>query len=608
LIKYVTEVDGQDESEPQSKRSRPTTRDSQHQTSLILKRFVEKAKQGYGRVKELWKGATEIVFQTPPRPPQSSQSLAYPQMPGAFPNDTHHPSSMEEAEEEGPRPFVHISQEEAYQTKKIQQDFASLKVVNPRPLIQPYKPNGNYPIIPKSNYHRIQSPAQKERSEKLAQALKQPVWRRVKSIPVVAKPPQPDETTKNIMREYLQASTEARQDMMGLLQYPECKASLAQRMYIAASHAESYVIPPPRDEGPDAAAFDKFGIKRSKHFQAKMDSQWVASAENKIIREALRIFARIERNKLDWRDLIPDVDKARLFQHKEPIVAPITPPAEPPAPFFRAPSDAEFANVPSHATLVVNKLKEVHDGRYPIIYDDVCKAVSTEEDASRNGALDPWVNDNGINAFFNSLCTAANAKYAADKAAAGEEIEDAAIPRFVALNTTWYPTFNKKGYENGVKNWLKRAKCPGKKLLKVKKLFIPIHTGVHWVLLVVEGDKKRVRVYDSSYNATTGKRFLKTAFDYLREEIGEAFLEATEDNGGWRFENGGSGRQKNGSDCGVWTCFNAWSSLYGKPQDLMPELDHLHDARKTMAAILMKGAFKDEFALDQWYPGLNLEG
>jgi sentrin-specific protease 1 len=594
------EVDGQDEPEPQPKRARPPTPD----TAAIVKRF---AARGYETVRSFVKGAAGFVvaaFQTP-----SSRSPTHAEMPGTFPGSDPLPL---ESSQEALRPFIHTSKEEQYQTKKIQQEFASLKVSTDRPAISPYKPNGHYPIAPRSGYDRIQTPAQKEQSEKLAQALKRPVWQRVKSTPVVSKAPLADQTTKNIMREYLQASIEARQDMMGLLQYPDCKASLAQRMYIAASHAESYVTPPPRDTGPDDIAFQQYGIKRSKTFQASLDRQWAESAENKIIKEALRVFARIERNKLDWRDLVPEVDRARLFQNRkeqeEEAVAPITPPAEAPAPFFRAPSASELAKIPPHSVLLADKYKEIHGGRYPVVYDDICKAVSTEEDAHHNINIDPWVNDNGINAFFSSLCMAANAKYIADKAAAGEEIDDVAIPRFATLNTNWYPTFLKKGYKDGVKNWLKRAKCPGKKLLKVKKLFIPLHTGVHWVLLMIEGEKRRVRIFDSSYNANSSKKFLKTAFDYLREELADDFLDGTDQSGGWQFENGGSGSQKNGSDCGIWTCFNAWASLYGQPQDLMPEMDHLHDARKTMAAILMKGSFRDEFALDTWYPGLNLEG
>jgi hypothetical protein len=107
----------------------------------------------------------------------------------------------------------------------------------------------------------------------------------------------------------------------------------------------------------------------------------------------------------------------------------------------------------------------------------------------------------------------------------------------------------------GVKRWSKRA--PGGNLFDLDKLFFPIHQGMdHWVCAVVFVSDRLIKMYNSKGKTRKKKSYLKTIFQYLKDEHRQRFgveLPAQDD---WRFEKDCSTtpQQTNDVDCGVFTC------------------------------------------------------
>jgi sentrin-specific protease 1 len=237
--------------------------------------------------------------------------------------------------------------------------------------------------------------------------------------------------------------------------------------------------------------------------------------------------------------------------------------------------------------------------RNPILHADLIKILPKMGDGE--GGTTDWLNDNAINAFFDALCLAARQKLDARLTRAGTPILDN-VPRFHTLNTNWSShMIDKDGRRyDGVKNWAKRGKCGGQDLLTVQRLFIPVHLHNHWVLAIVHPAERQVWAFDSMNSGYNLNEVLGAVRAYLTGELG-AHFRAEE----WRFARGESGRQVNATDCGVYTCFNAFASFYGAPALLMGSRN-LSDARRVMAAILLAGGFNGEFDLEAYHPTFKL--
>lgn len=86
-------------------------------------------------------------------------------------------------------------------------------------------------------------------------------------------------------------------------------------------------------------------------------------------------------------------------------------------------------------------------------------------------------------------------------------------------------------------------------------MFTPIHLGNHWCLVCVNFVDKTVTYYDSLEG--TNPKCLDVIFDYLKKEY-ENKKDIKLDCSGWRLMNAKDCPiQKNGFDCGVFTCINA---------------------------------------------------
>ena len=128
--------------------------------------------------------------------------------------------------------------------------------------------------------------------------------------------------------------------------------------------------------------------------------------------------------------------------------------------------------------------------------------------------------------------------------------------------------YRSQGYQS-VRRWSRK-----KDIFACKKMFSPIHLGNHWCLICVNFIEKTIKYYDSLGNKNTD--CLNIIFDYLKQEYKNKKNE-TFDSSGWQIINSEDcPKQKNGYDCGVFTCVNAeYLSRDAKldfVQDDMPKL------------------------------------
>ncbi|KAL9085051.1 MAG: hypothetical protein Q9165_007792 [Trypethelium subeluteriae] len=155
-------------------------------------------------------------------------------------------------------------------------------------------------------------------------------------------------------------------------------------------------------------------------------------------------------------------------------------------------------------------------------------------------------------------------------------------PRYHAFN----PAFMKSVAERGagaVSRWARRAKMGGDKLLRVRTIFFPVNlSGAHWSLLLVHPRERRIQSLDSL--APGGdRRAVRLALDWLRQELGRAFVEEE-----WEVLGGASTQQTNGRDCGVFTCFNALAAARGAPPAVV-KAEEMGRAREMMVVALVEG-------------------
>ncbi|WPH04415.1 Hypothetical protein R9X50_00730600 [Acrodontium crateriforme] len=201
--------------------------------------------------------------------------------------------------------------------------------------------------------------------------------------------------------------------------------------------------------------------------------------------------------------------------------------------------------------------------------------------ANGGGGMQAWLNDESINGWFTSLVEA-------KKEQTGFVKGPNNVPSIEAYNSGWITTYTAKGIK-GLTTWSRRKGIQGKKLLRADKIYFPINTGSHWMLLVICPSTHTIEFLDSM-GGSPGKWF-KFAREWLEMELGEAYI-ANE----WKHSGVSSSYQTNGHDCGVFTCINALASA--KDVDFSEVCaDNMKQARKLMAAVLLNGGFKGDFQL-----------
>ena len=125
-------------------------------------------------------------------------------------------------------------------------------------------------------------------------------------------------------------------------------------------------------------------------------------------------------------------------------------------------------------------------------------------------------------------------------------------PKYHAFNTFFYKNLRDKGAQS-IKRWATKAKIGGRALEEVDRVFIPVHQGAHWTLLVVSPVARTIEYFDSMGGSADS--YIRNAKLWLAAEMGARFKENE-----WAVPTGTHGvgpRQTNMSDCGVFTCTTA---------------------------------------------------
>ncbi|KAI1309979.1 SUMO1 sentrin specific peptidase 1 [Mortierella claussenii] len=193
------------------------------------------------------------------------------------------------------------------------------------------------------------------------------------------------------------------------------------------------------------------------------------------------------------------------------------------------------------------------DGHGPVVEGFNVSLLKKDIHTLRPGQ---WLNDEVIN-FYGSLIMTRSK-------------ESTTLPKVHVFSTFFYKTLSESGYDK-VRRWTKKVK-----LFEMDYVLIPIHrSGNHWTTAVIDMKNKRVEYYDSLLG-NNPKCFLILR-DYLESESQDK-LKKPFDFQGW--ENDCPKEiptQRNGFDCGVFTCtFIEFKSRgaddFGFSQDNMPYL------------------------------------
>ncbi|KAG0235606.1 SUMO1 sentrin specific peptidase 1 [Actinomortierella wolfii] len=145
-----------------------------------------------------------------------------------------------------------------------------------------------------------------------------------------------------------------------------------------------------------------------------------------------------------------------------------------------------------------------------------------------------WLNDEVINFYGNLIMARSNTSNT--------------LPKVHVFSTFFYKTLSENGYDK-VRRWTKKTN-----IFEKDYILIPIHcSGNHWTSAVIDMTKKKISYYDSLLG-NNPKCFL-TLRAYLEKESLDK-LKKPFDFQGWENECPKNiPQQRNGYDCGVFTCF-----------------------------------------------------
>jgi len=185
---------------------------------------------------------------------------------------------------------------------------------------------------------------------------------------------------------------------------------------------------------------------------------------------------------------------------------------------------------------------------------------------------DSWLDDDAVNAWFNLIVETKKQQTSYVKS-------DTNPPAFANLQTAWYAKFTKEKAK-GLKRWMKRAGIGGANMLKCERIFLPINSGAHWTLLIINGVDRSMEYLDSL--GGDGGRYFQIARELLKSELGDKYHEKE-----WtELKRNRSSPQDNMNDCGVFACMNGLAAAKGRPyKDVTAKL--MDEARTMMAGVLL---------------------
>jgi len=148
-----------------------------------------------------------------------------------------------------------------------------------------------------------------------------------------------------------------------------------------------------------------------------------------------------------------------------------------------------------------------------------------------------WLTDNIINFYMELICERNRQKLA---------FNDTNYRKVTSMNVFFYGKLRSHGYD-GVKTWTRK-----KNLFDYDMVLIPIHESQHWTLATIDMKNKCICNYDSLHGMKS--HYLTILHDYLKRESSAKGIKDIQ----WQLQYvTNSPQQKNGSDCGVFTCITA---------------------------------------------------
>lgn len=191
-----------------------------------------------------------------------------------------------------------------------------------------------------------------------------------------------------------------------------------------------------------------------------------------------------------------------------------------------------------------------------------------------------WLNDEIVNGWYSAMVEA--------KAKETGYVKGKGVPSIAAFQTAWYTTYKSKG-TSGIARWSRRMGINNEKLLSADKVFFPINTGAHWMLMIISPKARTIEYLDSLCGS--GKKYFQIAREWLAMELNGKY-DAAE----WTELNTRSSVQSNTDDCGAFTCLNGLAAAKGRSfQDVSAE--KMQEARRMMGAVLLNGGFDGDWKL-----------
>jgi Ulp1 family protease len=197
-----------------------------------------------------------------------------------------------------------------------------------------------------------------------------------------------------------------------------------------------------------------------------------------------------------------------------------------------------------------------------------------------------WLNDEIINSYIEWVVDAAN-KLAPPNPPVGKE---KLIPKYIAHNSFFYENITKKG-PTSTDRLMKRKGAPGKSLLQVDTVIVPICRSSHWTVGVVRPVVKTIEYFDSfGGRSRLGREFTQHMRAWLQHQLGDGYVA-----GEWKEPDTGCASQTNGWDCGVFVCTNAFCVAFGLETSCYLERD-MEMQRRRIAAVLINRGFHGDFS------------
>uniref|UniRef100_A0A182YL89 Ubiquitin-like protease family profile domain-containing protein n=1 Tax=Anopheles stephensi TaxID=30069 RepID=A0A182YL89_ANOST len=179
-----------------------------------------------------------------------------------------------------------------------------------------------------------------------------------------------------------------------------------------------------------------------------------------------------------------------------------------------------------------------------------------------------WLNDAVINFYMELLRERSEQKHGQG------------LPKVYTMNTFFLPQLLKIGY-SGVRRWTRKVD-----LLANDMIVVPVHVGgIHWCMSTIDLRRKTIHYYDSM--GSPNNAVLNALEEYLCQESMDKRKTPFDKSGLTKQNIRDCPRQKNGSDCGVFSCM--FAEFLTRDHPITFDQSNMPYFRKKMTVEIMSG-------------------